>query len=76
MQSIVASKVNKVCAQRDAQNTFLHLVPGFTNYTENNCLYAIRQKSCIQTVNCYSVNLPYIGVVYWLKPRYHKELYR
>lgn len=59
MQSVIASKV---CAQRDAQNAFLHLVPGFSNYTENNCVYAVRQQRFIEAVKCHVATLPYKGI--------------
>ncbi|XP_057375004.1 uncharacterized protein LOC130695960 [Daphnia carinata] len=51
----------KVCAIRDKLDGYLHLVPGFSKYTESNCKYAFRQKLVTQTVSCYLVNLPYAG---------------
>ncbi|XP_046438737.1 uncharacterized protein LOC124190209 [Daphnia pulex] len=58
MQSLIS---RKICAQRDAQNTFLHLVPGFVNYTENNCVYANRQQRIVDASKCHLYFLPYKG---------------
>ena len=41
MTSIIA---RKVCAHRNDHERFRYLVPGFANYTEENCNYAVRQK--------------------------------
>ncbi|EFX89773.1 hypothetical protein DAPPUDRAFT_310184 [Daphnia pulex] len=60
MQSLIS---RKICAQRDAQNTFLHLVPGFVNYTENNCVYANRQQRIVEASKCHLYFLPYKGCV-------------
>jgi hypothetical protein len=61
MQSLIS---HKICAQRDAQNTFLHLVPGFVNYTENNCVYANRQQRIVDASKCHLYFLPYKGLTF------------
>ncbi|XP_057366903.1 uncharacterized protein LOC130687737 [Daphnia carinata] len=58
MHSVVS---RKLCATRDGQNTFLHLVPAFKNYTLDNCVYAARQKRITEIINCYIITLPYKG---------------
>ncbi|XP_045031451.1 uncharacterized protein LOC116933281 isoform X2 [Daphnia magna] len=58
MHSVVS---RKLCAFRDGHNSFLHLVPGFKNYTLDNCIYAVRQKRVTESLNCYIITLPYKG---------------
>lgn len=36
-------------------------MPGFDNYTETNCYYAIRQKRVNQFLSCHLVTIPYKG---------------
>lgn len=61
MHSVVS---RKLCAFRDGHNSFLHLVPGFKNYTLDNCIYAVRQKRVTESLNCYIITLPYKG--FWV----------
>ncbi|XP_046438738.1 acid-sensing ion channel 4-B-like [Daphnia pulex] len=58
MTSIV---YRKVCAHRNDHERYRHLVPGFGNYTEENCNFAVRQKRVTEYANCYMMNLPYKG---------------
>lgn len=60
MQSIVS---RKLCAHRNERNSFLHLVPGFKNYTLDNCVYAVRQKRVVDAINCHMVTLPFKGLI-------------
>lgn len=41
----------------------MNLVPGFLNYTENNCKYALRQWQANQAIRCHVVTLPYQGYI-------------
>lgn len=58
MTSIIA---RKVCAHRNDHERFRYLVPGFANYTEENCNYAVRQKRVTSMKNCYMMSIPYKG---------------
>ncbi|EFX89774.1 hypothetical protein DAPPUDRAFT_94686 [Daphnia pulex] len=61
-EDIMTSVVSrKVCAHRNDHERYRHLVPGFGNYTEENCNFAVRQKRVTEYANCYMMNLPYKG---------------
>ena len=62
-EDIMTSVVSrKVCAHRNDHERYHHLVPGFGNYTEENCNFAVRQKRVTEYANCYMMNLPYKGL--------------
>jgi hypothetical protein len=62
-EDIMTSVISrKVCAHRNDHERFRDLVPGFNNYTEENCNYAVRQKRMIEQSNCYMMTLPYKGL--------------
>lgn len=53
--------VRKACANPKEPDTYQHLVASFQNYTEENCLYALRQKTINQALGCFIVTFPYEG---------------
>lgn len=59
---ITSYLVRKPCASQHDPNRYQHLVPGFDNYTEGNCKYAVRQRLVNEMNKCYMVSLPYKGI--------------